>query len=77
MVRNRVKRRMKESLHAHLLSLKPRIAVVFVARPNMATASFADISRTISYLLNKGGLLVQHKISAAAQDTRHREKAST
>jgi ribonuclease P protein component len=56
-VRNRVRRRIRESLRA----LAPRLIVgwdvLIVARPESATASRAELGATLERLLRKGGAL--------------------
>jgi ribonuclease P protein component len=53
--RNRVKRLMREAVRPHLADLRPGQDVVFIARPQAADASFAQIMDAISYVLCKTG----------------------
>lgn len=55
-VRNRVKRRMKESFRVRLPKVKPHVALVFVARPDAAQAEYKEIAKTMQYLMKKAGL---------------------
>lgn len=55
-IRNRVKRRMKEAFRLELEKLKPGSRMVFIARPQLSEASFNDIQKTMRYLLKKSGL---------------------
>ena len=61
-VRNRVRRRIRESLRA----LAPRFIggwdVLIVARPESATASRAELAGTLERLLRKGGALREEGI---------------
>lgn len=50
-VRNRVKRRLREAVHRHLDEVPAGWDVVLVARAPVATASFADIEAAVSRLL--------------------------
>ena len=55
-VRNRVKRRMKEAFRQEIEKLKPGCRLVFIARPLLSGATFAEIQKTMQYLLRKSGL---------------------
>ena len=55
-VRNRVKRRMKEAFRLEIEKLKPGCRLVFIARPLLSEAAFADIQTTMRYLLRTSGL---------------------
>jgi ribonuclease P protein component len=63
-VRNRVRRRIRESLRA----LAPRLIVgwdvLLVARPESADASRAQLGATLERLLRKGGALREKEIEA-------------
>ena len=54
-VRNRVKRRMREILRA--LPLEAGWDIIFIARPKAATASFADLEKTVRRLLSRARIL--------------------
>lgn len=51
-VRNKVKRRLRECFRPHLPNLKPGLYVV-VARPAAASAEYAALSKSLAYLLKK------------------------
>ena len=55
-VRNRTKRRIKESIGSFLDELHQGIDVLFVARPSIATADFAKICSTVENLAGRAGL---------------------
>ena len=55
-VRNRVKRRLREIVRA--LPLKPGADIVISARPRTAVAGFAELKETVSNLLANAGLLL-------------------
>ena len=54
-VRNRVKRRLREIVRA--LPLKPGTDIVISARPRTATAKFGELKQTVSNLLAQADLL--------------------
>ena len=56
-VRNRVKRRLREILR--LLPLEPGWDIIFIARPQAAGASFARLRKVVSRLLSRAGLLAR------------------
>ncbi len=56
-VRNRVKRRLREILR--LLPLEPGWDIIFIARPQAAGASFARLKKVVSVLLSRAGLLTR------------------
>jgi ribonuclease P protein component len=53
-VRNRVKRRLREILHS--APLKPGWDIIFIARPAAAGADFAVLGKSILSLLSRAGL---------------------
>ena len=55
-VRNRVKRRLRECFRSYLPLVKPGWYVV-VARPGVHQANFQDLARGLAYLLKKQNLL--------------------
>lgn len=63
-VRNRVRRRLREALRATDPSLRPGWDVLIVARPPAATASFAELSEALVGLLKAGGI-----VEGTRQDT--------
>jgi ribonuclease P protein component len=56
-VRNRVKRRLREILR--LLPLAAGWDIIFIARPQAAQASFASLKRLVHGLLARAGLLAR------------------
>lgn len=56
-VRNRVKRRMREILRA--LPLEAGWDIVFIARPKAAAASFANLEKTVRGLLSRARILAR------------------
>ena len=55
-VRNKTKRRIRESIASVLDEMKQDFDVVFVARPSIATADFGKISSTVDRLIGRAGL---------------------
>jgi ribonuclease P protein component len=56
-VRNRVKRRLREILR--LLPLEPGWDIIFIARSQAAAANFASLKKTVPALLSRAGLLTR------------------
>ncbi len=56
-VRNRVKRRLREILR--LLPLEPGWDIIFIARSNAASAGFAGLKKAVHGLLSRAGLLTR------------------
>jgi ribonuclease P protein component len=56
-VRNRVKRRLREILRR--LPLEPGWDIIFIARPHVASADFAALKKAIHGLLSRAGLLAR------------------
>jgi ribonuclease P protein component len=56
-VRNRVKRRLREILRS--TQLKPGWDIVFIARPPAASANFAGLGKSVQALLSRAGLLTR------------------
>jgi ribonuclease P protein component len=54
-VRNRLKRRLREILRSTLL--KPGYDIIFIARPAAATAQSARLEKSVKGLLSRAGLL--------------------
>lgn len=54
-VRNRVKRRLRQILR--LLPLEPGWDIIFIARSQVAIASFASLKESVHRLLSQAGLL--------------------
>ena len=56
-VRNRVKRRLREAVTPLLPGIKPGYRLIFVARTAIAQASYADIVSAVRRLADKAGVL--------------------
>ena len=54
-IRNRVKRLLREILRA--VTLEPGWDIIFIARPQAANASYADLNKSVRDLLLRAGLL--------------------
>ena len=54
-VRNRIKRRLRESVRIH--PLQPGWDAVFIARRGLQNASFRELSRSVSNLLRRSSIL--------------------
>ena len=58
-VRNRIKRRLRECFRPYLGDVKTGLYVI-VARPSAAEAAFEDLRRDVRYLLKKQDALLGH-----------------
>jgi len=56
-VRNRVKRLMREGVRANLMEAKPGYDLIFTARPSAAFSTYGEIRQAIEELLRRGGIL--------------------
>ena len=56
-VRNRVRRRLREAIRAMAPSFQPGWDVLIIARPGLATADHATLADVLNRLLRKGGVL--------------------
>jgi ribonuclease P protein component len=56
-VRNRVKRRLREILRS--VQLEPGWDIIFIARPPAAGADFASLGKSVQGLLSRAGLLTR------------------
>ena len=56
-VRNKVRRRMKEALRELLPELQGHASMVFVAKRPVSMATYAQIKKDMQYVLKKAGLL--------------------
>jgi ribonuclease P protein component len=61
-VRNRVKRRLREILRS--APLEPGWDIMFIARPRVASASFASVEKSVQGLLLQAGLLLKENEEA-------------
>lgn len=55
-IRNRVKRRLRELVRARQRSWDPAMELIIRARPGASGASFADLERSLDRLFRKAGL---------------------
>lgn len=56
-VRNQVKRRLREIMRS--LPLEGGWDIIFIARPKAATAGFAELEKTVRWLLNRARILAR------------------
>jgi len=56
-VRNRVKRLMREAVRLHLGDIQPGWDCVWIARPQLSQASFAEVETAVLHLLTQAKLL--------------------
>ncbi len=56
-VRNRVKRRMRESFRLMIPDVKPGYGLIFIAREPVVQEDFQTVQKTMRYLLRKAELL--------------------
>lgn len=54
-IRNRVKRLLREAVRHDLPDIRPGLDLVFIARPAAAGATYPEIAETAEYLLRKTG----------------------
>jgi ribonuclease P protein component len=56
-VRNRLRRRLREALRALAPSFQPGWDVLIIARPALVTATHDELTGTVARLLRRGGVL--------------------
>jgi ribonuclease P protein component len=56
-VRNRLRRRLREALRALAPSFQPGWDVLIIARPALVTATHEELTGTVARLLRRGGVL--------------------
>ncbi len=56
--RNKIKRRMREATRLRLPKIRPGFDLIFIARQPIRGTSYAEIERTLEYLLTKADLLL-------------------
>lgn len=61
-VRNKVKRRIKEAFRQIIPLIVPTYNIVIVAKPGIENASYADISQSIKQVLQKEKLLIGQSV---------------
>jgi ribonuclease P protein component len=57
-LRNKVKRRMKEAARLRMANIKPGVDIVFIARKQIGQATYTDVCQTMAQLLAKADLLL-------------------
>lgn len=67
-VRNRIKRRLREAIYPHLSNLKPNFNVIVIAKNAIAEASFDAIKSELNYLLKKAKLKDDNEKSAKSDN---------
>jgi len=55
-VRNRVKRRLKEAFRQYLEQLKPNVLIIIIARPGISDKAFSAVKVNVEKLLARAGL---------------------
>lgn len=66
--RNRVRRRLRESIRLMQSRIAPGWDLVFIARPAIARASYHEISATCARLLRRAQLLTASLLTSPASD---------
>jgi len=56
-VRNKVKRRLREAVRTHLDNLQPGWDMAFLTKPEIKDAEYVALAGTVDYLLKKAGVL--------------------
>lgn len=60
-VRNRVRRLIKEAFRLHIDDIKPGYDIIFIARTGHKELKYADIERSVMDVLKRAGLYVDKK----------------
>ena len=60
-VRNKVRRRLKECVRAELPSISKNAHLIFIARPAAESAEFSELKTEVHSLLKRGGLFGEGK----------------
>jgi ribonuclease P protein component len=71
-VRNKVKRRLREAFNKHIPNLKQNYNYVFIARKTIAEADFKSMEDSVNYLLKKAALFkeaVKKPVNAESMTT--------
>jgi len=66
-VRNRARRLLRETLRCHVDEIKPGWDCLFIARPPIAQATFAQVEAAVLQLLARANLLISAKETPAPQ----------
>ena len=56
-IRNKVKRRLREAVRIILPRIKPCYDIIFFTRPGIEQKDFSEIKEAVSNLLSKAGLI--------------------
>ena len=56
--RNKIKRRMRESVRLRIQEIKPGFDLILIARKHIEQATYSEISRSLEGLLKKADLLL-------------------
>ena len=67
-VRNRLKRRLREVVRLQLQGIAVGWDVVLIARPPIARADYREIERAVGRLLRQAGLVLPMALQQSAQD---------
>lgn len=60
-VRNRVRRLIKEAFRLHINDIKPGYDLIFIARTGNKSLKYADVERAVLDVLKKAGLYIDNK----------------
>jgi ribonuclease P protein component len=60
-VRNKVRRRLKESFRELLPLMNGNYCIIFIARTSIENAAYSQLKEEMRYLLNKHGLIAEEK----------------
>jgi len=61
-IRNKIKRRLREATRQRISQIQPGFDLVFIARQPIGEASYIEIEQTLEYLLKKSGLLTPDQV---------------
>ncbi len=60
-VRNRLKRRLREAVRARLSRVRPGVDCVLIALPGAQDKTFAELETMVENVLRRAGILEEHK----------------
>jgi len=58
-VRNKIKRRLREALTKHVLNMKQDYNYIFIARKSITQDDFKTVSNSLKYLLKKADMFIK------------------